>query len=261
VLGKRPDGYHNIRSLMIPLDFGDDVRIELEEGDRRILCECDDPLVPDGEANLAYKAARAFMDETGKNFDIEITITKRIPVAAGLAGGSGNAAAVLRVLNRYTEDMLDSGILDTLALSVGSDVPFMLKGKPAWVEGRGEVVKPASVPEHFVYLVINPGFGVSTEWVYSNLALTTEKIERNIGYSINKDIRLINDLEIPVFQRYPEVKEYKKRIVASGASAALMSGSGPSLFGVFESFEAAESLGCKLARVDRVSYFTARVAS
>jgi 4-diphosphocytidyl-2-C-methyl-D-erythritol kinase len=261
VLGKRPDGYHDIRSLMIPVDFGDDVRIKVIEGGDIIECYCDNPEVPGGEDNLASKAARVFIARTGAKIGLKIAITKRIPIAGGLAGGSSDAAGVLRALNKLLSYPLNAAQLAEIALKVGSDVPFLLEGKPAWVEGRGERLKPAVVPSHWVYLILHPGFGVSTEWAYNNLALTTANLEHNICYPRLEGIRMVNHLEIPVFHKYPQLRELKKKLMAGGAMGALMSGSGPVIFGVFEDIGAAERVGRETAEKEKIGAYTAKVIS
>jgi len=258
VLGKRPDGYHDIRSLMVPIDLGDDVQVEVTEDSEGIECACDHPDVPDGEANLAFKAARAFLEKTGIESGVKIRITKRIPVAAGLAGGSSNAAAVLRALNKLFGRPLAPDALMETALGVGSDVPFCLRGKPAWVEGRGERLKPAAVPASWVYLILHPGFGVSTAWAYDNLALTKEEIKNNITHSQIKDVKTVNHLENVVFRRYPLLEKLKERLLTSGAKAALMSGSGSVVFGIFDDLENADKVGRKLSEMEEVEVYTAQ---
>jgi len=256
ILGERPDGYHDIRSLMVPIDLGDDVCVEVAEDFEGIECACDSPEVPGGEANLAWQAARAFLKKTGLKCGVKINIKKRVPVAAGLAGGSSNAAHTLRALNKLFERPLSDDRLEETALEIGSDVPFLLQGKPAWVEGRGERLSPVSIPR-WVYLIVNPGFGVSTAWAYKNLALTTAKIENSIKYLILGGIKIVNHLEIPVFHRYPMIKELKERLETSGAKAALMSGSGPTVFGIFDDIESADNVGRKLVETAKVTTYTA----
>ena len=259
VLRKRPDGYHDIRSLMIPLDFGDDVLVRIIEGSDTIECTCDNPEVPVGEANLAWRAARAFLKKAGATVGAKIEITKRIPVAAGLAGGSSDAAGVLRALNKLLSHPLNDLQLADTALEIGSDVPFLLAGGPAWVEGRGERVSRTVVPARWVYLILCPGFGISSGWAYRNLNLTTANLGNNIDYSSLEGIRMVNHLEAPVFRQYPQLEELKKKLVNSGAKAALMSGSGPSVFGVFEYIETARQVGREFAEKEKMKVYTTKL--
>jgi len=259
VLRKRPDGYHDIRSLMIPLDFGDNVLVRIIEGNDAIECVCDNPEVPVGEANLAWRAARAFLQKAGAKVGVKIEITKRIPVAGGLAGGSSDAAGVLRALNKLLSYPLDDLQLADTALEIGSDVPFLLAGRPAWVEGRGERLRPAVVPTHWVYLILHPGFGVSSGWAYRNLNLTIKNLENNIDYPLTEGVRMMNHLEVPVFRQYPQLEELKKKLVNSRAKAALMSGSGPVVFGVFEDMETAKGVGREFAEKGKVKVYTAKI--
>ena len=256
---KRPDGYHDIRSLMIPLDFGDDVRVKIIEGNEAIECICDNPEVPAGEANLAWKAAVVFLKRGGRKEGVKIEITKRIPVAGGLAGGSSDAAGVLRALNRLLSCPLNDLQLADAALEIGSDVPFLLARRPAWVEGRGERLRPAAVPAHWAYLILHPGFGVSSGWAYRNLNLTTANLEHNISNSSLEGIRIMNHLEIPVFREYPQLGELKQKLLNSGAKAALMSGSGPAIFGVFEDMDTARQVGSEFAEKEKIKAYTAKL--
>ncbi len=260
VLRKRPDGYHDIRSLMIQLDLGDDVTVELTD-DGNIECMCDDARVPSGEDNIAWKAAKGFLEKVEEKRGVKIDITKRIPPGGGLAGGSGNAAAALRALNRLTGNPLDAARLAEIGLGVGSDVPFLLQRSPAWVEGRGEKVTPAWVPGDWVYLIIDPGFEVSTEWAYNNFPLTTVENENTIFYPDLEGIRIVNHLEKPVFQRYPLLEKVKQEVSEAGAMAALMSGSGATIFGVYRDVETAVEAGETLGKEHKLNVFTARMLS
>jgi len=245
VLGKRPDGYHEIRSLMIPIDRFDDITIRLEgEG---IECVCDHPDAPGGPKNLAYRAAEAFMRATGERFGVRISIEKHIPVGAGLGGGSGNAATVLKELNRLKGEPLCLQEMLDLAAGIGSDVPFFLKEGAQWAEGRGERLRDGPDLPFWTYLVVFPGFEISAEWAYNNMPLTFEEKVNRIYYFKSERIRLVNHLEAAVLAVYPEVGKLKDCLLAVGAWAALMTGSGPSVFGVFDNravaTEASRSFG------------------
>jgi len=261
VLGKRPDGYHDIRSLMIQLDLGDEVSVEVTD-DGEIECNCDNPRVPVGKDNIAWMAARVFLEKTEEKQGVKINIAKRIPPGGGLAGGSGNAAAVLRALNKLLGDPLDREQLARAGLEVGSDVPFLLQRSPAWVEGRGERISPARVPEDWVYLIIDPGFEVSTAWAYGDLPLTTVENENNIVYPYLEGIKMVNHLERAVFRRYPLLRKLKEEVLESGAMASLMSGSGATIFGVYPDIQAAAAAGKILGtKHGQLNVFTARMFS
>jgi 4-diphosphocytidyl-2-C-methyl-D-erythritol kinase len=166
---------------------------------------------------------------------------------------------VLRALNKFLSYPLNKAQLEEVALETGSDVPFLLGGKPAWVEGRGEQLKPAMVPTHWVYLILHPGFGISSGWAYRNLNLTIANLEHNFCYPQLEGIRMVNHLEMPVFNKYPQVRELKEKLLAFGAKGALMSGSGPVVFGVFEDMGAVERVGREIAEKEKIGVYTARV--
>jgi len=237
VLRKRADGYHDIMSLMQPISLYDEISLDIREG-RGISIECDNISIPVDRTNLAFKAAEAFFKTTGINNKAIIKIKKRIPVAAGLGGGSSNAATVLMALNELTSLNLSANDLAKIGLAIGSDVPFFLVGKPCLAKGRGEILEPVELPR-FWYVLINPGFPVSTQWVYRNLNLTKNIENININISkVSKNIAaiqrlLINDLEAVTLRKHYEIQELKDALLALDATGALMSGSGPTVFGVF----------------------------
>lgn len=237
VLRKRADGYHDIVSIMQPISLFDEISLDIREG-RGISIECDNISIPVDRTNLAFKAAEAFFKTTGINNKAIIKIKKRIPVAAGLGGGSSNAATVLMALNELTSLNLSANDLAKIGLAIGSDVPFFLVGKPCLAKGRGEILEPVELPR-FWYVLINPGFPVSTQWVYRNLNLTKNIENININISkVSKNIAaiqrlLINDLEAVTLRKHYEIQELKDALLALDATGALMSGSGPTVFGVF----------------------------
>ena len=237
VLRKRADGYHDIMSLMQPISLYDEISLDIREG-RGISIECDNISIPVDRTNLAFKAAEAFFKTTGINNKAIIKIKKRIPVAAGLGGGSSNAATVLMALNELTSLNLSANDLAKIGLAIGSDVPFFLVGKPCLAKGRGEILEPVELPK-FWYVLINPGFPVSTQWVYRNLNLTKNIENININISkVSENLAaiqrlLINDLEAVTLRKHYEIQELKDALLALDATGALMSGSGPTVFGVF----------------------------
>ncbi|MGA2192978.1 MAG: 4-(cytidine 5'-diphospho)-2-C-methyl-D-erythritol kinase [Nitrospirota bacterium] len=247
VVGKRPDSYHDLVSLMQALDLSDELTFVRTSGG--ISVECDSPSVPAGPGNIVHRAAKSVMDEAGAGFGLEIKIEKRIPVAAGLGGGSSDAAATLRAVNRLAGHRVPEGRLKEMALTLGADVPFFLGSPCAVAEGVGERLHELPAPEETWLLLINPGFAVSTRWVYSNLNFELTNRFNNINISRfegqAKNARLLarhlhNDLERVTVVKYPLIKVLKERLVDEGALGALMSGSGPTVFGVFEDKTAAE---------------------
>lgn len=237
VLRKRADGYHDIISLMQPISLYDEISLDIREGGG-ISVECDNISIPVDRTNLAFKAAEAFFKTTGINNKAIIKIKKRIPVAAGLGGGSSNAATVLMALNELTSLNLSANDLAKIGLAIGSDVPFFLVGKSCIAKGRGEILEPVELPM-FWYILINPGFPVSTQWVYRNLNLTKNIENININISkVSENLATIqrlltNDLETVTIRKHYEIQELKDALLALDATGALMSGSGPTVFGVF----------------------------
>lgn len=238
VLGKRADGYHEIRSLMVPIELFDDITMDIVESG--IECVCDNADVPSGEENLAYKAVELFLRESGMKFGVKLKIAKNIPVGAGLGGGSGNAGIVLKELNALCGEIFDGQRLEELASRLGSDVPFFLREGAQWATGRGEKLTPAPELPDWHYVIIYPGVKISSKWAYSNLPLTINDKKNNIYYFKVGEFELKNHLELAVMGEYPIVGVLKERLLESGAVAALMTGSGSAVYGVFEEREVAE---------------------
>jgi 4-diphosphocytidyl-2-C-methyl-D-erythritol kinase len=250
VLGTRPDGYHGIESVMQTISLHDTVTLAWGGGPG-IRITCDAPGIPTDESNLAYKAAALFCEHLGLEPRLEIDIAKRIPAEAGLAGGSSNAAAVLRGLNHlFGEPAGRQKVCDTAA-QTGSDVPFFLVGGTALVRGRGEDVVPLPDIPTWWLGIIKPRFGVSTAWAYRRLdemrgsGQTPARGEQTTASA--RMVRCIeeegcerlhqllsNDLERPALEAYPEIANIKRAFVVEGARGALMCGSGSAVFGLFE---------------------------
>jgi len=246
VTGRRPDGYHDLVSIMIPVDIFDVIDLTVSP-DGQIRIGCKGREVPGDETNLAYRAARDFMSYSGIKDGVSIILSKNIPVAAGLGGGSSDGAAVLLALNRMYSNPLSGPELHSLALKLGADVPFFLKGSPCLATGVGEILEPIlNWPEAW-YIIVTPPIQVSTAWVYKNLKLqlTTGEYDyivktlKNDTFTISR--LLENDLETVTTASFPIINTLKKLLVDAGAEGAIMSGSGPSVFGVFASQEKAES--------------------
>jgi len=243
VLGRRPDGYHELITLMQPVGLFDEISLTL--GGEGISLRCDSPAVPCGEDNLACKAARLFQQETGRRFGLEIRLRKRIPVAAGLGGGSSDAAAVLLGLNRLFGEEIPLEVLARWAVLLGADVPFFLLGGPALGMGIGEKLERVRILPQLWFLLLSPGWPVSTKWAYDNLDLGLTRGAKGIKIphliaEAEEIIQLLhNDLESVTARQHVWVPRAKERLAGSGAAGVLMSGSGPTVFGLFLDEESA----------------------
>jgi len=259
VVGKREDGYHLIDSLMVPVDLYDEIRIaRRRRGDGGLTVTCDHPQVPDGEANLAYRAASLLLEEKGLSGPVRIHIRKRIPVGGGLGGGSSDAAATLLGLNRLLRLGCSQGTLFSLAARLGADVPFFIRGGPARARGIGERLTRLRPFPRLWMVILYPGFPVSTRWVYQSLDFKLTKAMGNtsINFSLKDPKRLarllVNDLEKVTIRRYPKIAFLKERLMEEGAGGALMSGSGSSVFGIFAAEEAARKAFRRLRKEEGV---------
>jgi 4-diphosphocytidyl-2-C-methyl-D-erythritol kinase len=251
VLGKRADGYHDLRMIMQRVDLCDDIEISLSEvpGVRVV---CGRAGVPDGPGNIAWRAADTLLKLSGREIGIDIAITKRIPVGAGLGGGSSDAATVLMGVNELLALGLTSERLREIGVKLGADVPFFIFKKPALAEGIGDQLTAlGQVPDLWVVLV-NPGIHVSTAWVYQNLQLTRKEdvaiVSRSYSSLDEVCAVLSNDLEPVTFGRFPAVRELKEKLLAAGARGSLMSGSGSTVFGLFEDERVARQAADELAK-------------
>jgi 4-diphosphocytidyl-2-C-methyl-D-erythritol kinase len=232
VHGRRPDGFHEIETLMVPISLADEITVETFAGSA-VRVSCDDPTVPADEKNLAATAAREYSRHTGLQFGAQIGIRKRIPTGAGLAGGSSDAAAVLVALDTIFETRLGVDGLEKVAAKVGSDVPFFIRGLPALCRGRGEIIEPFHVPERLRLLLLKPPFGVETPWAYKSWAASHSlsggpEEEQDLGW-----IQIFNSLERPVFEKFLVLPVMKGWLTQQReVRAAGMSGSGSTLFAV-----------------------------
>ena len=241
VRGRRADGYHDLETWMQKLDLCDDITLQLRP-DTAITLICSDRALPADRSNLAWKAAELFFAAStrGKGLGVNIQLAKRIPAAAGLGGGSSDAGTVLLGLNSLFEREFSEQELLKMALLLGADVPFFATEMDAVLAtGVGEVMQQVPSLAGNYFLLINPGFPVSTRWVFENFALTTgQKNSRLAGFQKNSGgslslAAMANDLELITIGKYPELVEIKETLLTAGAKAALMSGSGPTVFGVF----------------------------
>jgi len=244
VIGKRNDGYHDLRMIMQRVNLCDEITLTLTDTPG-ISVICNSSGGPNGPKNIAWKAAQALLDIAESDNGVKIVITKNIPVAAGLGGGSSDAATVLMGLNELLKiGLTDQQLMET-GRTLGADVPFFIFKKTALAEGIGEkLTHLPEMPKCWIVL-INPGVRVSTAWVYRSLQLTN-KGELNIIPKFFKSIEdvaaiLSNDLESVTIQAFQVIAKIKERLMDSGAVGSMMSGSGPTVFGVFKSFDAAEA--------------------
>lgn len=247
VLGKRKDGYHDLVSIMQTVDLYDTLTFFPLDSGIELTSDCNS--LPNDERNLAYKAALLLQQRTGFAGGVKIELIKRIPLMAGLAGGSADAAAVLRGLNRLWNLRLKYEELWELACELGSDVPFCLNGGTCLAEGRGEILTPLKLKQPVWLLLLKPEIAVSTKNVYQ--ALDLKKLQKRPNQKKmqqaleNGDLsmlalNLVNVLEIVTLASYPELKGYKQDLQKLGATGVLMSGSGPTIFALAESREQAE---------------------
>lgn len=246
IVGKREDGYHLLKMVMQSIDLHDE--IELYEKAEGVSLSCDKEYVPTDQRNIAYKAAKLLLGEAKEKRGVHIHIKKNIPVAAGLAGGSTDAAAVLKGLNAFYGLGYSEEALMNLGLSLGADVPFCLKGGTCLCEGIGEVVTPLPSFKDRVVVLVKPPFGVSTKDAYG--AFSLEKIKRHVeteklmSAMKQEDLQGVhyyvrNLLENVVLQKHPVVKRVKQQVAQSGAEVTLMSGSGPTVYGIYQEEEVA----------------------
>lgn len=246
VIRKRSDGYHELASLMLPIDVCDRVELELRDGEG-ITLECDHPHVPKDSRNLAWLAAELLLEAAGISRGVQIRIGKRIPVGAGLGGGSSNAGAVLVGLNQLLGEPLSMGQLGTLAVRLGADVPFFLRQRPALAKGVGEVLQTVQGVPAYPLVLIKPSLMVSTRWVYQSLKLTRGESRIKVSNLMARPWKpqevMENDLETVTLNEYPLLAQMKEWLLAQGALGALMSGSGPTVFGVFPDRSHAQSIG------------------
>lgn len=248
VVGKRPDGYHNLESIFQEISLCDE--IVFQEWDRLVI-ETDHPTLAVDEYNLCHRAYRLLADEYGLKRGVKIIIKKKIPLGAGLGGGSSNAAISLKALAEIFQLDLTVSEFLKLATRLGSDVPFFILGKTALVKGRGEVVIPISFLQDYQICLVYPGFQISTAQIFSNFEMGLTKYQGNIKFeAVIFKIRsleelnnyLFNDLESIVTRLYPEIKNIKRVLQNSGARFVSLSGSGSTVYGLFEKHKEIDDL-------------------
>lgn len=256
IVGKRPDGYHDLETVMAPLDFGDTLHFAFAEHDIRM--SCDNPSLPTGDTNLVVRAAKRLAERFAVKNGAHITLTKRAPLAAGVGGGSSNAAFTLLGLNELWQLGATAVQLGEIAASLGSDINFFMAGGAALCHGRGEQVKKIPFRLKAFLLLVNPGFGISTKWAYESWAqaasrltapapdvtLLLRALEKNDLAGVCA--AMYNSLEAPSVGKFPVLELLKRTMREQGAAGALMSGSGASVFGLFANALEAEQAEAKV---------------
>ncbi|HLX95050.1 MAG TPA: 4-(cytidine 5'-diphospho)-2-C-methyl-D-erythritol kinase [Verrucomicrobiae bacterium] len=255
ILGRRADGFHELESVLHPVKLYD--QLTFRRRSAGVELSCSDANLPADAQNLVHRAATAFLQAAGINEGVAIRLEKKIPLAAGLGGGSGNAAATLIALNELFDQPLAAVKLNELAAALGSDVPFFLQDRPALATGRGEKIRsldffPALRGK--ALLLIHPGFGISTAWAYQALARFPAALNGRPGRAQELISNLqtnnwpavadgfYNSLEAPALEKYPILGLFQEFLRAHGALATLMSGSGSTTFALFENVSAAGAL-------------------
>ncbi|MCX6930191.1 MAG: 4-(cytidine 5'-diphospho)-2-C-methyl-D-erythritol kinase [Verrucomicrobia bacterium] len=258
ILGKRADGYHDLETVFYPIRVCD--RIRLARTGRGIRLSCNLPELPTDSRNLVYRAAARFLETANVPDGVRLDLQKNIPLAAGLGGGSGNAATTLLGLNELFGGPLAPEQLHCIAADLGSDIPFFLQDKPALATGRGEQIQPLSAfpaLKDAAFLLIHPGFGIATAWAYQQLARFPTALNGKAGRAQalvsllqSADLKtagaaFYNSLEAPALEKYPLLALFQEFLQANGSAATLMSGSGSTTFAVVQGLDVASALAEK----------------
>ena len=267
VVGRRADGYHELESLFAPIDLADAIALRIEPARTAVVAielAGDATGAPPDGTNLAVRAARAFLAKGAIGARVAIQLTKRTPVAAGLGGGSSDAAAVLRGLAQAFPAALANAALEEIALGLGADVPFFLDPRPAWVTGIGERREPVAGLPPLALLLANPGEPLATAEVFrafdalarpgaapSAPSAPPQSLARELADDRALAARLHNDLEEPAVRLCPPIARLRAQLSAAGARAVAMSGSGATLYGVYADRPAAERAAAALAQPER----------
>lgn len=267
ITGRMADGYHAVSTVMQTVSLHDELLLTLTE-ESALSLSCDVSGIPTDGRNLAIRAASLFLEETKISAGARIDLRKRIPMAAGLAGGSADAAAVLAGMNRLCGNPLDTDALCALGARLGADVPFCIVGGTAYADGRGERLRALPAMPDCALVLVCEGEGVSTPWAYGLLDSLYDGFSDSCGYAPEstdalesalrqKDLpaiasSLYNVFEAPILRERPIAASLRSLLIEQGAMGAMMSGSGPSVFGIFEDTERAE----RAARAIRARGYT-----
>jgi len=244
ILDRRPDGFHNLWSIMQTVALEDEVQIRLRADRQDVRLRCDAAQLAADQTNLVYRAAAEMLARAQESIGLDIELRKRIPMGAGLGGGSSDAAATIIGLNHLLQLRWTPAQMADAGQSLGSDVPFFLFAPSAYVAGRGEAVRPVVVEGARWVVLVNPGFGVNTKWAYQELAATRAAVrplslfqqaldrQSQVNWAQLIDVAE-NDFEVPVFSAHGKLQDIKGTLQAHGAEIALLSGSGATVFGIF----------------------------
>ena len=272
ILGRRADGFHELETVMHPVNVWDHLRFARQG--QGVQLSCSEPALPTDSSNLVHRAATVFLQTARINEGVHIHLEKKIPLAAGLGGGSGNAATTLLGLNELFGQPLSQIQLAELGTTLGSDVPFFLQSKPALATGRGEKIQPLDffpALRGTFLLLVHPGFGISTAWAYQQLPRFPAALNGRPGraaelISLLQTTNLAtagaafyNSLEAPALHKYPLLALFQEFLRAHGASATLMSGSGSTTFALLEGETAANELADKFRQKFGTTCWTAVV--
>ena len=262
ITGKRDNGYHELLTVFVPVALYD--RLIIEKSEKGFELYCRGRELPKDENNLVYRAAISFFEKTGIKKNARITLVKNIPISSGLGGGSSDAAATLKGLNNLWHNVLSNEDLENLALFLGADVPFFLLEKPAIATGIGEILQPIENFPSMWYVIVSPNLMISTAWAYKRAKLElTNFIDQDIINSFQKNTinipdLLFNDLEKVTLVKHPFLSSIKESLLQLGALGALMTGSGPSIFGLFDSAKKAQEAGKMLESYNKGDVFVVK---
>lgn len=244
ILNKRQDGYHNIKSIIQTISLKDTIKLKKN---KKIICKTNNKNIPTNEKNLAFKAAKIFFNHTKLNLGVKIKIKKKIPTQSGLAGGSSNAATTLIGLNKLYKTNLTTSELVNLAKKIGADVPFLVCGGTALVQGTGEMIKNIKPIKNCYILIVKPNFNISTKKAYLKYDIMFDELEKktnsdfveNLSFAIEKEKNLkeikkflINDFEKVL--KNENIIKIKKEMLKKGAVCCSLTGSGSAIFAIFE---------------------------
>jgi 4-diphosphocytidyl-2-C-methyl-D-erythritol kinase len=236
ILGRREDSFHEIETLIVPISLCDEIKIEKDDAKEGIKFRCEDPSVPQGDDNLAVRAAKTFLEGANLKRGVAIELNKNIPHGAGLGGGSSDAASTLLALNELFKTNLPREALAKMGETIGSDVPFFIFQSAAICRGRGELVMPLKFHEQLSILLLKPAFVVATQWAYSRWRDSREI--PGVPYTVQQfaDQTFMNDLERAVFEKFVFLAQLKMWLLRQPeVGAALMSGSGSTILAVMRS--------------------------
>jgi 4-diphosphocytidyl-2-C-methyl-D-erythritol kinase len=270
VVGQRDDGYHLLDTIMVPVSLYDEIHIiaksarEVRSSSSKLTVTCDNSALPTDEENIVFRAANLIMKENSIRERVKIHIKKRIPIGAGLGGGSSDAAATLIAMNSLFRLNYSVRRLKKRAYGLGADVPFFIDRRPARARGIGERLTPINTLPWNWAVIVYPRFPVATNWVYRNFVAKLTKARANTSIisplrkSSGQQRLLVNDLESVTLARYPRIRFLKEKLISAGAAGALMSGSGSAVFGLFDSRGNAARALSRMQKEDGVDTFLVR---